>query len=393
MFAHTFFMKKICVGMLACAVLISGGAASGFKLDNNGSKSLVVGSKSAYLMDYNSGECLYKENETVRMPIASVCKVMTLTVVFDAVNAGKLSLDDKIIVSDNAAGMGGSQVFLEGGCEYPVNELIKSIIVCSANDSCVALSETVAGSEEAFVAQMNKKAAELGCTDTLFANCTGLPRETQYSCAKDVAVMFSNLIKYDDYFKYSKIWLEDFKHPENRVTSITNTNKLIKKYRYCDGGKTGFTNEAGFCLASTAKKNNLRLVSVVLGAGSSDDRFKSAVNMFEYGFSNFKNKIVLDKDITLNDEFFVRGGKCNSFAVRPERNAYVFSAVDKTPDVSYKVVAYDVKAPVAQDEVVGYIEVYKDGILVDTVNVVAAKSVEKANFGDYFKQIADEWAI
>ncbi|MDE6586670.1 MAG: D-alanyl-D-alanine carboxypeptidase [Clostridia bacterium] len=386
-------MKKLCVCMLASAIMVSAGAASGFKLETNNAKALVNNSKSAYLMDFNSGECLYKENETARMPIASVCKVMTLTLVFDAINCGKLSLDDKVVVSDNASGMGGSQVFLESGCEYAVNQLVKSIIVCSANDSCVALSETVAGNEETFVAQMNKKAEELGCTDTLFANCTGLPRATQYSCAKDVAVMFSNLIKYEDYFKYSKIWLEDFKHPEDRITTITNTNKLIKKYKFCDGGKTGFTNEAGFCLASTAMKNNMRLVSVVLGSGSSDDRFNSTVNMFEYGFANFKNKIVLDKDVTLNDEFFISGGKADTFPVRPERNAYVFSAVDKTPEVSYNVVAEKVKAPVTKDQVVGYIEVYKDGVLVDKVNVVAAENVERAGFGDYFKQITGNWAI
>ncbi len=385
-------MKKLCAIMLTSAVILSSGIFSGFTLENK-QRSLVHGCKSAYLMDYGSGECIYKENETARMPIASVCKVMTLTLVFDAINAGSLNLTDVVTVSEKASGMGGSQVFLKAGCEYNIDQLIKSVVVCSANDSCVALSETVAGAEEAFVAKMNKKAAELGCSNTLFANCTGLPREPQYSCAKDVAVMFSNLIKNEDYYKYSKVWLEDFQHPENRTTSMTNTNKLIRKYSFCDGGKTGFTNEAGFCLASTAKKNNMRLVSVVLGGSTSDDRFASAMNMFEYGFANYKNKIVLDKDVTLNDEFFARGGKRDTFKVRPERNSYVFSAVNETPEISYHMVAYDVKAPVAENSVVGYIEVYKNNVLTDSVNVVAAENLEKANFGDYFKKIAGEWAI
>lgn len=385
-------MKKLCAIMLTSAVILSSGIFSGFTLENK-QRSLVHGCKSAYLMDYGSGECIYKENETARMPIASVCKVMTLTLVFDAINAGSLNLTDVVTVSEKASGMGGSQVFLKAGCEYNIDQLIKSVVVCSANDSCVALSETVAGAEEAFVAKMNKKAAELGCSNTLFANCTGLPREPQYSCAKDVAVMFSNLIKNEDYYKYSKVWLEDFQHPENRTTSMTNTNKLIRKYSFCDGGKTGFTNEAGFCLASTAKKNNMRLVSVVLGGSTSDDRFASAINMFEYGFANYKNKIVLDKSVTLNDEFFARGGKRDTFKVRPERNSYVFSAVNETPEISYHMVAYDVKAPVAENSVVGYIEVYKNNVLTDSVNVVAAENLEKANFGDYFKKIAGEWAI
>lgn len=387
-------MKKLFNVFLSACIAASGAALSGFTYETGcAAGSLTKGCKSAYLMDYNSGECLYKENETARMPIASVCKVMTLTLVFDAVSAGKFTLDDAVTVSSKAMGMGGSQIFLDSKCQYTVNQLIKSVVVCSANDSCVALSEKVAGGEDEFVALMNGKAKELGCNDTLFANCTGLPRDTQYSCARDVALMFANLIKNEEYYNYSKIWLEEFEHPDNRKTSMTNTNKLIRKYSFCDGGKTGFTNEAGFCLAATAKKNNLRLVSVVLGAGSSDDRFNSTVQLFEYGFANYQNKIVLDKDVTLNDEFSVRGGKRDTFQVKPERNSYVFSAAGKTPEITHKVVDFNVKAPVAVNQVVGEIEVYKDGILCDTVNVVAAESVDKAGYGDYLKQNASQWAI
>ena len=385
-------MKKI-ISVLCTACLIAGSTATaGFKVQSVDGD-LVKNCKSAYLMDYDSGECVYKQNETVRMPIASVCKVMTLTLAMEAIHNGKISLDDTVTASENAAGMGGSQVFLGSGCKYSVDQLLKSIVVCSANDSCVAISEAVAGSEESFVAQMNKKASELGCSDTLFANCTGLPKEPQYSCAHDVALMFKNLLSYENYFNYSRIWLEDFVHPDNRTTSMTNTNKLIRRYQSCDGGKTGFTNEAGFCLAATAKKDNLRFISVVLGAESSDDRFASTVNMFNYGFANYKNKIVLDKDVTLNDEFTVSGGKKHSFAVCPERNSYVFSAADKSPDVTHNIIAYDVKAPVQKGQNVGKIEVYKDGVLYDTVNVVSAEDVQKAGFGDYFKDISGNWAI
>lgn len=388
---HNNCMKKV-LSVLCTACLITSSAISyGFKIQ--GTEELTQGCKAAYLIDYNSGECIYKENELRRLPIASVCKVMTLTLTLDAINDGKLSLSDKIIASERAAGMGGSQVFLGSGCEYSLEQLLKSIVVCSANDSCVAVSEAVAGSEESFVAQMNKKAVELGCNDTLFANCTGLPKEPQYSCAKDVAIMFKNLLSYDNYFNYSKIWLEDFVHPDNRTTSMTNTNKLIRKYSNCDGGKTGFTNEAGFCLASTAKKDNMRLISVVLGADSSDNRFNSAINMFNFGFANYKNKIILDKDVTLNDEFSLCGGKKQSFSVCPERNCYVFSAVDKNPDVSHNIIAFEVKAPVTKGQVVGSIEVYKDGVLYDTVNIVSAEDVQKAGFGDYFKYISEQWAI
>ncbi len=385
-------MKKLITILCTSCIIAGSAAATGFKV-KPAETEFIKNCKAAYLIDYNSGECIYKENEQKRIPIASVCKVMTLTLAMDAINCGKIALSDTVTASEKASGMGGSQVFLGTGCEYTVDQLLKSIVVCSANDSCVAISETVAGSEEEFVAQMNKKASELGCSDTLFANCTGLPKEPQYSCARDVALMFRNLLSYDNYFNYSKIWLEDFVHPDNRTTSMTNTNKLIRKYSLCDGGKTGFTNEAGFCLAATAKKDNMRLISVVLGADSSDNRFASTINMFNYGFANYKNKIVLDKDVTLNDEFEVSGGKKSTFAVCPERNCYVFSAADKNPNVTYEIIADKVKAPVEKGQTVGRIEVYKDGLLCDTVNVVSAEEIKKANFGDYFKDISKEWAI
>lgn len=387
-------MKKFTATIIAMGVAASALSLGTFGTINASADeaSLVRGCKSAYLCDFYSGECVYKQNETARMPIASVCKVMTLTLCLEAVEEGKLSLDDNITISDRASGMGGSQVFLQSGLSYPFNELIKSIVVCSANDSCVAVSEAICGSEEQFVAKMNKKAEELGCTDTLFANCTGLPKETQYSCAKDVALMFSNLIKHDEYFTYSKIWLEDFHHPDDRTTTITNTNKLIRKYPACDGGKTGFTNEAGFCLAATATRDSSRLVSVVLGADSSDNRFKSTENLFNYGFANYKNKIVLDCNVNMNERLCVECGKKDFIEIRPERSSYVFTKNDATPAITRNVVLNSVKAPIAKGDCVGYVEIYKDGIICDKVNLVAAEEVSKRNYGDNLKKVAGDWS-
>lgn len=386
-------MKKLISVLCAMGLIFVGATGVNATAANADNVGLTEGCKSAYLMDAYSGECIYKENECKRLPIASVCKVMTLTLCMEAIEEGRLSLEDNITVSDRAAGMGGSQVFLQSGLTYPLTELIKSIVVCSANDSCVAVSEAICGSEEQFVTTMNKRAEELGCTDTLFANCTGLPKETQYSCAKDVAVMFANLIRFQDYFNYSKIWLEDFSHPDNRTTQITNTNKLIRKYSFCDGGKTGFTNEAGFCLAATANKDNMRLVSVVLGADSSDNRFQSTINLFNYGFANYKNAIVLDKDINLNDKFNVNCGKKSEIYVSPERNCYVFTANGQNPEITFNVLPFEIKAPLAKGDVVGKIEVYKNGVLFDTVNLVSSEDVQKAGFGDYFGNVARNWAI
>lgn len=377
---------------LAAIVAASAGFFAFFGF-SSATPSLTEGCKAAYLMDADSGECIYKLNERKRMPIASVCKVMTLTLCLDAVESRHLSLDDEVYISENAAGMGGSQVFLEAGYKYPLSDLIKSIVVCSANDSCVAVAEKVSGSEEQFVADMNKKAGELGLKDTLFANCTGLPRDPQYSCAADVATMFANLIKHEEYFSFSKIWLEDFVHGNGHTTSMTNTNKLIRRYNGCDGGKTGFTNEAGFCLAVTAERENLRLVSAVLGADTSEHRFKSASNMFDYGFANYKNKIILDKTVTLSDDFVLSDGRKESYAVRPKENCYLFSTKNDDRKVTFDVIDGKVKAPVAKGQVVGRIDVYRDGVLYKSVDVVSAEDVKKASFGDRLRRVADGWNL
>ena len=385
-------MKKIISLLCSLGLVACGAGASGFEIEKK-VNNLTVNCKSAYLIDFNSGECIYKQNELERLPIASMCKVMTLTLALEAVDNGQLSLDEYITASENASSMGGSQVFLASGCQYKVDQLIKSIVVCSANDSCVALSEKLAGNEESFVAMMNSKAQEIGCTDTLFSNCTGLPKPTQYSCAKDVALMFRNLLKFENYFNYSKIWLEDFVHPDNRTTSMTNTNKLLKKYKLCDGGKTGFTNEAGFCFTATAKKDNMRLISEVLGADSSNNRFDSTVKMFDFGFANYKNKLILDKDVNLKEEFAVSGGKKNSISVYPETNSYVFTGINSEPNISFNVIYNPVKAPVAKGQAVGKIEIYKDGVIYETVNAISGEDVKKAGFGDNFKNISERWAI
>ena len=174
---------------------------------------------------------------------------------------------------------------------------------------------------------------------------------------------------------------------------MTNTNKLLKKYNLCDGGKTGFTNEAGFCFTATAQKDNLRLISAVLGADSSDHRFDSTVNMFNYGFANYKNKLILDKDVNLKDEFSVSGGKKNCVSVYPERNCYAFTQINKEPEISYNVISCPVKAPIAKGQVIGKIEIYKDGIIYDTVDAVSGEDIKKAGFGDNFQNVAENWAI
>lgn len=354
-------------------------------------RSLEVSAKSAYLMDYNSGTVVYAKNELEPLPIASMCKIMTLILAFDAVDEGKLTLDECVTVSERAASMGGSQVFLEAGGEYTVANLIKSIVVCSANDSCVAIAERLCGDEQSFTDKMNEKAVELGAENTLFANCTGLPKEPQYSCAKDVAIFLRELTSHEDYFKFSRIWTDRFDHPKGRYTDISNTNKLIRFYEGCDGGKTGFTNQAGFCLAATARRGDMRIISVVIGEKSSDVRFKDVRAMFDYTFSNYTLKTVVDENNLLEQTARVQNGKQKSVAVRAERGSYLFCKRGEDVDVALEVRLKKAKAPIKAGECVGEIVVYRDSVEIDRIGVVAAESVKKADLWDRLKIFSAAW--
>ena len=234
-------MKKFLVALVFMSVLVI--PFTSFAKNDTG---INVGSESAILMDASSGTVMFEKNADTPRPIASVTKVMTLLLAFDAIDNGVIKADDKITVSENASSMGGSQAFIDAGYEYEISELIKSIIIASANDAAVAIAEHVSGSEDSFVAKMNKKAQELDMKNTVFKNCTGLPESGHHSSARDVAIMSKELLKYDEYFKWSTVWMDEIKHQKDgRVTELVNTNKLIRSLQGCDGLKTGYTNEAG----------------------------------------------------------------------------------------------------------------------------------------------------
>lgn len=353
--------------------------------------SLNIEGKSGFLMDFNTQTVMYAHKETERLPIASMCKIMTLLLCFEAEAEGVFKMTDKVQISQNAASMGGSQVFLEANTSYPVEELIKSIIVCSANDSCVAMAEKIAGSESAFVDKMNEKAKNLGAENTLFANCTGLPKQTQYSCAKDVAIMLKNLLSYEKYYEFSKVWTNKFNHTNGRYTEITNTNKLVRYYDGCDGGKTGFTNEAGFCLAATAKRNDMRIISVVIGAESSDKRFNAVRTMFDFAFSNYAMKPILEKESPLSQQAKVKGGKENCVSVYPEKTLYLCLKRNEQAKFSTEISLKTLKAPIKENDCVGEIVLYKNGVEIDKTKLLATNQVKKANIFDSFKSIARNW--
>ena len=353
-----------------------------------------ISSKSAILLDAESGTVIFSQNELEQRPIASMCKIMTLLLCFENIDNGNLSMTDKITVSDTAAGMGGSQVFLEANAEYSVEDLIKSITVASANDACVAMAETICGSEESFVVKMNDRAKELGMNNTVFTNCTGLPKVGQYSCAKDVAKMFSELIKHKDYFKFSGIWMDEINHPNDRVTEISNTNKLIRFYEGCDGGKTGYTREAGHCLCASAKRNDLRLICVVISSPDSKTRFKEVSSMFNFGFANFTNKVIVEAKSPLDFQVEIKGGKKDLCSVAPERSVYLFSKKGQKIALETEFSPCEnVKAPIKAGDVMGKLTIYDNGKEIDCVNVISCEDIDNKTYFDSVVDITHNWGL
>lgn len=344
--------------------------------------------RSLYLAEADGGEVMYAANENERLPIASMVKIMTVLMTLEAVDRGELSLDERVPVSENAAGMGGSQIFLDAGTRHRAGDLLRSVIVASANDSCVALAERISGSVGAFVDAMNARAAELGMNDTNFVNCTGLPAAEGYSTAKDVSVMFREVIRHPEYFRHAGVWLEDYVHPDGRKTTMTNTNKLVRFYDGCDGGKTGFTSEAKFCLAATAERDGLRSVAVVIGADSSKGRFNAVSELFNYGFGNYKAQKMLVAGEPAADPVKVAGGKQRRVGVTVDEDV---TALLRRTDKSGAELRFElpekVKAPVAKGDVIGRGYVVKDGNVTEEFDLIAAEDVGRANIWDLIKRI------
>ncbi len=358
---------------------------------DNGRKFDTVG-KSAYLVDYATGTVLYARNENERLPIASMVKIMTANLVLEAIDRGEISLDDEVLVSENAASMGGSQVFLDKDSTHKVSDLLRSVIVASANDSCVALAEHIDGSTQKFVSRMNARAKELGMQNTQFVNCTGLPAPGGYSSAKDASVMFGELIKHPTFFEYASVWMEDFKHPSGRTTSISNTNKLVRFYKGCDGGKTGFTNEAKFCLTATAKRDDMRVIAVLIGADSSKNRNAAVSAMFDYAFANFENSILQHAGEPIENKIEGVPAKQKTLQISVRNDLTAFK--ERNASAGYEVkfdIPSQIKAPIKVGDVVGKAYLVKDGIVVKEEDVVSLEDVKPKSLFDAIHDIATDW--
>ncbi len=363
------------------------GSAEPAPLELTGAKA-----RGAYLMDWGSGTPLFSQNENERYPIASMCKIMSLLLIYENMEEGRFEENTDITVSENASGMGGSQVFLETNGTYKVSDLIKSITVASANDATVAMAEVIAGSEEGFVTLMNARAKELNMNNTNFVNCTGLPQPGQYSCAKDCALMLSRLLTHKNYYKYSRIWMDKINHSGGRVTEITNTNKLVRFYKGCDGGKTGYTSEAKHCISATAERGGMRLISVIIGAEDSKTRFFEASRLLNFGFANFASKQLVFKGEPLSVKINVKGGKEKTLEITPSENYFVLAR--KSDKVNYGIdyiIPDSVSAPVKKGDTIGSITVIIDNKIVKEISVLAACDIAKNTYGDCIGDIINNW--
>lgn len=355
-----------------------------------GNNGLSVSCHSAYLSDFATGAELYSYNADSKHEIASMVKIMTADLVFEAIEDGRLSVDDEVVVSDFASSMGGSQMFLDAGEKYKVDDLLKGVIVASANDAAVALAETVSGSVEGFVAAMNEKAVSLGMTNTKFANATGLPSESeQYSTARDVNVMTRELMKHDKYYDYSTIWTEQFVHPSGRETTLTNTNKMIRQYRGCLGGKTGFTDSAKFCISACAERNGIKTVSTVIGAQDSKTRFAEAGKLFNYAFANFRNQVVCRKGEKIEDSVAVEKSRVKTMTPVAAEDASVLIKQGEDVKIEYEL-PEKLKAPVKKGDVVGRIKITK-GEESYYFDLISDRDIPRATLWDIIKDLAGKW--
>ena len=349
---------------------------------------------SLLLLEADSGQVIFELNADEERPVASVTKLMTILLLLEMLDEGTLTLEEEVTVSQNAASMGGSQALLDAGGVYKLETLLSSLIVASANDSAVALAEHALGSEENFVAAMNRRAGELGLQNTAYKNTTGLPVEGQHTTARDVAVLSLEMLRHERFFQYSTIWMEDLTHNSGRVTSLVNTNRLVRFYEGADGVKTGSTQEAGFCVSASAKRGELRFVAVVLGAASSKERFSIATSMLDYGFDHYAYKTLDPGTAPSLSGLAVdnaKGETVDLYLAKPLR--YLCKkGEESTLRVEYQAPA-SLYAPFEKGQALGSAVVYRNDEVIDRVSLVAGRSVNPTGFLVNLRAIFRLWPV
>lgn len=381
-------MKKLASLIMAILIAIM---PMNLSFANEDNAPLSVSSKSAILMDVGSGQILYEKNAHDKLPPASVTKVMTMLLICEALDSGKITLDDSVQISDNAASMGGSQIFLEAGEVQKVDTLLKGIAVASANDGCVAMAEYTGGSVESFVDMMNAKAKELNMKDTNFVNTNGLPVDNHYTSAHDIAIMSRELLKHDVISKYLTTWMDQVVVGKKQITvGLANTNKLIKHYQGATGVKTGFTQQAKYCLSASAKRGDTHLVAVTLGAETSPERFKDATSLLNFGFANYESVKLCSKNDNIATLTLDKADEQKINLVAKE-DLSVLIKKGGNKDFTRKIkVNENPTIPIKKGTNLGYVEIYQGKTLVGKVDLVNTKDIQKASYLKMLQRVIDE---
>lgn len=378
-------MKKLCCLVLAIFIFCFGIKVKAEDLN------LAQNAKSAILMEASTGEIIFEKNSHEKLHPASMTKMMSMLLILENIEKGVINWDDIVTVSSNASSMGGSQILLETNEQMSVSDLFKGIAVASGNDAVVAMAEKIAGTEEEFVNMMNKRANELGLTDTNFKNCHGLDDANHYSSASDMAKIAMELVKHEKLFEYTSIYEDYLREGTDRKFWLVNTNKLVRFYSGADGLKTGYTGEAGFCLTATAKRNGMRIIAVVMGEPDSKTRTSDVSSMLDYAFAQYETETFLSTESIL-DTININKGKKEYVNIVPKENVTILNKkTDNKKNATYNLEMYDMKLPLKKGDTVGKLSVYVDDNLYRDIDVTVSDDIEKADiltlYGRYLKKI------
>ena len=347
--------------------------------NSGNSVNLASNAKSAIMIEASTGKVIFEKNANEGLPMASMTKMMTLLIIMENIDNGNLKWDEKVTASEYAASMGGSQIFLEVGEEMTVEDLVKGICIGSGNDAAVAMAERIGGTEEEFVKMMNEKAKELGLKNTNFVNACGLDDDNHYSSAYDMAMIAKELVKYDKILEYTGTYEDYLRKDTDNSFWLVNTNKLVRYYSGVDGLKTGYTETALYCITTTAKKNNMRLITVVMGEPTSAVRNSETTKMLDYGFNTYQIDTILPKSKVLSTKK-VSGGKDKLVNIVPMEDVNIMNTkVGTKRNVTYEFDIDDVSAPVKKGDVVGKINVIEDGKTIMKIDATVDKNVDRAS--------------
>jgi serine-type D-Ala-D-Ala carboxypeptidase (penicillin-binding protein 5/6) len=384
-------MPFLCAALVALSVVPVVSAEEKVKTEQKAGVDLAPNAKSALLMDADTGTLLFEKDAHVKLPPASITKIMTMLIIMEALDQGKIKLSDKVRVSEYAASMGGSQIFLEPGEEMTVDEMLKGIAMASGNDASVAMAEMIGGTEESFVQMMNEKAKALGMNNTNFVNVNGLPAENHYTTAYDIALMSKELLKYESVTKYTGAYQDYLRKDTEKPFWLVNTNKLVRFYSGADGLKTGYTSEALFCLSATAKRDNFRLIAVVLGEPNTKTRNAEVSSMFDYGFAQYTNFPIFKAGDPIGTLKVEKGDVPSIELTAKHQYSVLLKKGDAKDDIRHElVIAPELKAPIAMGQQIGTLIVYKGEQKIAEFPVESPIEVQKANWWILFKRTSSK---